>query len=252
MPWNPDTYLKFKNERAEPLIDLLQLVKIRPNLKVIDLGCGTGELTAELAERLPDSNVTGIDNSSEMLNKASPLERPDLRFELINIEEMSGKWDLIFSNAALHWIDDHYSLIPRLLKMLNPGGQLVAQFPSGHRNKAQKAIGEIASTEPFYTAMNNWYWDFPVLKTDEYAELLFMNGGSEITVYDKVYPHILQNADDVFDWVAGTTMIPYIERLPGDLHESFRKKIRERLHQIWREGPLLYPFRRILMAVVAG
>ena len=88
--------------------------------------------------------------------------------------------------------------------------------------------------------------------TDEYAELLFLNGGSEITVYDKVYPHILQNADEVFDWVSGTTMIPYIERLPKYLHESFRQSIRERLHEIWREEPLLFPFRRILMAVVVG
>ncbi|MCF7810483.1 methyltransferase domain-containing protein [bacterium] len=248
MPWNPNTYLKFKTERAEPLKDLMKLVKIRPNIKVLDLGCGTGELTAELSEQLPKSEVIGIDNSSEMLEKTVKLEHPGLHFELKRIEDTDGKWDMIFSNAALHWVTDHYSLIPRLIKMLNQGGQLVAQFPSGHRNKAQKAISEVASIEPLSSTMNNWQWSFPVLETEEYAELLFSNGGSEITVYDKVYPHILQNADEVFNWISGTTMIPYLERLPESLHEPFRQKIRTRLHQIWQTRPLLYPFRRIILA----
>ena len=128
MPWNPDLYDKFKAERFAPFLDLASLVKLREGLSVIDLGCGTGELTAQLAELLPGSDVLGIDNSPEMLERAQEYTRPGLRFELASIEEIDGKCDLIFSHAALHWVEDHPTLIPKLLSMLRPGGQLTVQM----------------------------------------------------------------------------------------------------------------------------
>src|SRR5918911_2009436 len=98
MPWDPDRYHKFTTERFQPFEDLVRLVDIRPGLRVIDLGCGTGELTERLADMLPESDVLGIDTSPEMLDKAKPRSRPGLRFDLGAIEEVSGSWDLIFSN----------------------------------------------------------------------------------------------------------------------------------------------------------
>src|SRR5438046_7192076 len=106
MPWNPDTYQKFQSERAAPFEDLVALIKIREGLQVVDLGCGTGELTRKLADRLPASDVTGIDNSPEMLAKANEHSRPGLCFEQGDIETVSGDWNLIFSHAAIHWVED--------------------------------------------------------------------------------------------------------------------------------------------------
>src|SRR5215469_4577122 len=103
MPWNPERYHQFQRERAAPFEDALALVTRRDGLRVIDLGCGTGELTRRLADALPGSDVVGIDSSSEMLARAAPHARPGLRFEQGTIEELAGEWDLIFSNAALHW-----------------------------------------------------------------------------------------------------------------------------------------------------
>ena len=80
MPWNPDQYHKFQSERSAPFHDLLALVEARPRLKVIDLGCGTGELTRHLADQLPESDVTGLDSSQEMLDKAASFGRPGLVF----------------------------------------------------------------------------------------------------------------------------------------------------------------------------
>ena len=192
-------------------------------MSIVDLGCGTGELTAELSEILPDSEVLGIDSSAEMLEKAARWTHPGLNFELKKIEDVDGRWDLIFSNAALHWVADHNSLIPRLLSLLNPGGQLVVQLPSNHRNRAQTSLAEVAAEEPFQEALGGWKWEFPVLPIDLYAEIIYQNGGRDITIFDKVYPHILDCADDVFTWVSGTTMVPYLERLPDELHNSYKE-----------------------------
>ena len=110
-PWNPDCYLTFKKERFAPFEDILPLIRVRPGMKVVDLGCGTGELTRRLADRLPDSDVVGIDLSAEMLEQAQVLERPGLRFERRDLRNLEGQWDLIFSHAAIHWVEDHHSLI---------------------------------------------------------------------------------------------------------------------------------------------
>src|SRR2546427_1145903 len=157
MPWDPDRYHKFQSERSAPFVDLLGLVKVREGLEVVDLGCGTGELTKKLADALPGSDVTGIDNSPQMLLRAEAESgartRPGLRFQLASIESLDGEWDLIFSHAALHWVEDHNSLLPRLFRMLRPGGQLAVQMPSNHGHATHVLITEIAGEEPFRGAL---------------------------------------------------------------------------------------------------
>jgi trans-aconitate 2-methyltransferase len=140
MPWDPDKYHQFKGERRAPFFDLLSLVRVREGLRAIDLGCGTGELTALLAEALPGAQVLGIDNSPQMLERASIYEGPNLRFEHRAVEEAAGEWDLIFSNAALQWVEGHETLVPRLVGMLRPGGQLAVQVPSNHNHPAQSIV----------------------------------------------------------------------------------------------------------------
>jgi len=248
MTWNPEKYLKFKNERSQPFIDIRKLIKVRPDLKVLDLGCGTGNLTVELSKLLLDSEVLGIDNSKEMLEKAPTCK--GVRYEMKAIKNISGSWDLIFSNSALHWIDDHYSLLSKLFSMLNPGGQLALQFPSSHRNKAHTSIIEVADKTPFKESMGGWKWNFPVLDADEYAEIIFNAGGEEITIFDKVYPHILQNADEVLEWVTSTTLTIYFKKLPTELHEQFKLKCREKFWEMWPSGPLLFPFRRVIISAI--
>src|SRR5947209_11813782 len=107
MPWDPDRYHLFKRERAAPFEDLLALIRPREGMHVIDLGCGTGELTLRLADALAGSDVVGIDSSPDMLERARELSRPGLRFELGDLQDAGGSWDLIFSHAAIQWVDDH-------------------------------------------------------------------------------------------------------------------------------------------------
>src|SRR5690242_13078108 len=117
MPWDPACYHQFQQERSAPFDDLISLVRIRDGITVIDLGCGTGELTRRLADLLPHSEVLGLDSSPEMLARAEGEARPGLRFVRGTIEEVEGQWDLIFSTAALHWVDGHEALVPRLLSL---------------------------------------------------------------------------------------------------------------------------------------
>lgn len=249
MPWNPDQYHKFQAQRAAPFEDLLALVKVRDGLRVIDLGCGTGELTRRLADHLPDSDVTGLDSSAQMLEKAYPHVRPGLRFEQGRIEDVTGDYDLIFSNAALQWVDQHAELFPRLLRMLKPGGQLVVQMPSNYRHPSHRLAREIAGEAPFADAFGGWSRpESPVMSIEEYAELLYNCGADALVVFEKIYPHVLENADAIVEWTSGTLLVPYMERLPDALRESFMAAYRARVREAFPQSPVFYGFRRTLFA----
>ena len=248
MPWNPEQYHLFQAARFAPFEDLLGLVKVRASVRVVDLGCGTGELTRRLADELPGSEIVGFDSSPEMLERARAFRGERLRFALGSIETIEGQWDLVFSHAAIHWVEDHKALVPRLVSLVRPGGQLAVQLPSNHTHPTQTLITQVASEEPFRAALGGWHRESPVLAVNEYAELLHESGAGEMTVFEKVYPSLMENADALADWTAGTTLVPYFERLPEDLHEAFMERYRERLRARYPSAPVFFPFRRTLFA----
>lgn len=247
MPWEPNLYHKFQAERSAPFFDLLALVEIRPHLKVVDLGCGTGELTRHLADSLPGSEVTGLDSSVQMLAKAAPYASPRLRFEQGDQAQLTGEWDLIFSNAALQWSEDHEQLIPRLYERLLPGGQIAVQVPSNHNHISHQIYRETASEEPFKAVLSGFQRYAPVLSIDEYARLLFDCGAEDINVFEKVYAHVLEDADAVIEWISGTALVPYFERL-GEYQEKFVEALRVKMKAALPETPVFYPFRRTLFS----
>ncbi len=251
MAWNPDVYNKFKSERSAPFYDLCSLLEINPGMAVIDLGCGTGELTQKLAEMLPGSTVLGIDASPEMLQKSKAFESEQIQFKCNSIEDQIAllqKWDLVFSNAAIQWVDSHTMLLPQIISTINKGGQLAIQMPAQHHNISNIILNELAATEPFATELQNWKGDSPVLEIDDYAQILYEQGGTNIQVFEKIYPLILANANALFDWVSGTALIPYMEKLNGELQQQFVAEFKNRLQQKFPASPVFYPFKRILMA----
>ena len=246
MSWEPECYEQFKKERYAPFDDLVALIKVRSGLRVIDLGCGTGELTARLAGLLPESDVVGIDSSPEMLARAAERARPGLRFEQQPIEDAGGAWDLVFSHAALQWVDDHASLVPRLLSFVVPGGQLAVQEPSNFSHQTHLLYAETAREEPFRSALAGWSRSWPVLSIEQYAELLYAGGAEEITVFEKVYPHLLADAHALADWMEGTALVPYRERLPAELYRQFVDRYRQKLRERFPSCPVFFSFRRTL------
>src|ERR1039458_9223676 len=131
--WDPTQYLRFSNERLRPALDLLAQVPLTAPERVVDLGCGAGNVTAILRQRFPDSDTLGVDGSDAMLAKASEAA-PGCRF----VQGDFSTWtpevapDLIYSNAALHWVSQHETLFPRLVSLLAPGGVLAVQMPAMH------------------------------------------------------------------------------------------------------------------------
>ena len=247
MPWNPDLYHKFQTERAAPFYDLLALVDVRPHLKVIDLGCGTGELTRQLADALPDSDVTGLDSSPQMLDKAASFSRPGLVFTQGDQSTLTDSWDLIFSNAALQWSENHTELIPALFNRLNPGGQIAVQIPSNHNHISHQIYRETANEELFKFVLNGFQRYAPVLSIDDYARIFFNCGAENIVVFEKIYPHVLKDSDAVVEWISGTALVPYFERL-GEHKDTFVQSIREKMRAAMPDSPVFYPFRRILFS----
>ena len=161
---------------------------------------------------------------------------------------MTGSWDLIFSNAALQWVEGHDSLIGRLFSLLRPEGQLVVQTPSNFGHDSHTIIDEVAASEPFREGLDGFAWNPQVLTIDAYAALLYAHGGTDITCFEKVYPHELPDADALADWMSGTALVPYMERLPEALREPFMERYRERLRARFPVKPVFFGFRRILFA----
>jgi len=243
MPWDPNQYHKFQAQRSAPFYDLFALVDVRPNLKVVDLGCGTGELTRHLADSLPASDVTGLDSSPQMLEKAASHTSQNLRFEKGDQAQLTGEWDLIISNAALHWSEEHAKLIRSLYGKLTHGGQLAVQVPSNFNHISHQLIRETAGEEPFKSVLRGFQRNAPVLSIDDYARILFDCGAENIIAFEKVYAHILEDSDAVVEWISGTACVPYFERL-GDQKESFVETIRMKMRKALPGSPVFYPFRR--------
>lgn len=128
--WDPAQYLKFSQPRLRPALELLARVQLEAPASIYDLGCGTGALTTIMAERWPGAVVTGIDDSSEMLQRAAG-SAPNVRWlrQDIALWSPEARADLIYSNAALHWLPDHERLLRRLIGYLAPAGVLAVQMP---------------------------------------------------------------------------------------------------------------------------
>jgi trans-aconitate 2-methyltransferase len=247
MAWDPEKYDEFKSIRFKPFFDLVTLIRDKPRMKVIDLGCGTGELTNMLAERLTDPSVKGIDSSKEMLDKAVGF--PNIVFEQKAIEEQletGEKWDLVFSNAAIQWVDDHHKLLPKIISTLNSDGQLVVQIPSQNENLLNQILIRLVQEEPYSTALNNWKRIFPVLTIDDYAQILFQNGGTEINIFQKVYPIIATTYDELYEFISGSSLVPYFERMNGEIREQFASEFKRRISLSFPKLPALYAFKRII------
>lgn len=247
--WSPTQYERFRDERSQPFFDLLALVERRPNMRVVDLGCGTGELTVEMHRRLQARETLGIDSSAAMLAKSATVAGNGVRFEHADIGAFTASvpFDLVFSNAALHWLPDHTVLLQRLTAAVAADGQLAVQVPANHDHPSHTVAHAVAHEAPFRDALGGYARGKPVLEPEEYALLLHRLGYREQHVRLQVYGHRLASRADVVEWVKGTLLTDYQRRLPAELWPQYLARYQEQLlPQLEDARPYFYPFKRIL------
>lgn len=248
--WNPDQYARFSNERAQPFFDLLALLDPVPGGAVLDLGCGTGELTARLHERARSASTLGIDSSSEMLAKALPLAGGGLVFEQGDIEQFSARaaFDVVFANASLQWVPDHPRLLGRLAEALRPGGQLAVQVPANSDHPSHRIAVELAGQAPFAQAIaGHRSIETPVLAPERYAEELHRLGFCDQQVRLQVYGHELASTSEVVEWTRGTLLLRFQSLLTPEQFERFVQLYTDRLlSELGDRSPYFYAFKRIL------
>lgn len=252
MPWNPEIYNQFKNVRYQPFFDLMALISENGMKKAIDIGCGTGEQTSILADKFEQASFTGIDASGEMLQGSGEWNQKNLLFRISTVEDFIAsdteeKWDLIFSNAALQWSDDHVHLFPKLISLLNEGGQFAVQMPVQNENKLNKILLELAKEEPYASYLDHWKRETPMLSIDDYAQIMFEGGLQDIQIVQKVYPIIADSEKTLFDFISGSALIPYLERLSKEQQELFVKEYKSRIKDEFENFPAIYAFKRLLL-----
>ena len=249
--WKPVQYERFRRERRAPFDDLLALVRPRSTMRALDLGCGTGELTRILHDTLAARETVGIDSSPAMLEQSAAHVTPGLRFERRDLRQAvgAGTWDLVFSNAALHWIDDHETLLARLTDLLAPGGQLAVQVPANSDHPSHRVAAAVASEEPFRVRLDGVRPPGGSVPAPErYATLLHDLGYPEQHVRLQVYVHSLDGPEDVVEWVKGTTLTAFAAHLPADAYEDFLTRYRTRLlATLAPTRPYVFTFKRILL-----
>ena len=252
--WNPAQYEKFAAERAQPFWDLVGLLEDRPIGRAVDLGCGTGALTAELV----GATRHRLDGRHRLVAEHAgagrrPRGRRTCAFEAGDIATWTGRGDhdLVLSNAALQWVPDHVGVVTRWWAALRPGGQLAVQIPANADHPSHRVAAEVAASEPFRSAMGGAppadQVAANVLAPEQYAILLDHLGARRQHVRLQVYGHVLARSSDVVEWVKGTSLTRFTNVLPADLHAGFLATYDERLlERIGDRAPYFYPFKRIL------
>ncbi|TMA25784.1 MAG: methyltransferase domain-containing protein [Deltaproteobacteria bacterium] len=247
-PWDPRQYDRFRTERAQPFRDLLALVQPRPGMRVVDLGCGTGDMTLELHRELGARETLGIDDSASMLAKVPRAE--GLRFEQLDIAKFAPAepFDLAFSNAALHWVPDHPSLLRRLTRALRPGGQLAIQMPMNDDHPSHQTAFELARSPEFRRLLHGFERRAELLEPAQYSSWLHKLGFVRQQVRLQIYAHLLESREQVIEWVRGALLTDYQKRLAPADWERFLRRYRELLlPQLDDERPFLYTYPRILI-----
>ncbi len=244
--WNPKQYLKFEKQRTQPAKDLAMRVKdICSPQKIVDIGCGPGNSTAILKEIFPDAHIIGIDNSSNMIKRAS-IEHPEITFQLYDASQLTDQYDLIFSNACLQWIPQHHSFIPLLMSKLTDKGVLAVQMPINNSEPLYQLVAEIIR-EPKWKLDKAPIHTNKTLASNEYFNIL-STCASSFEIWEVKYYHSLKNHTALVDWIKGTKLRPYLDYLGDERGAEFEAEIVSRTKELYpcmNNGEVLFGFRRL-------
>lgn len=262
--WSAERYTAFEDERTRPVRDLLAALPVRDARAAVDLGCGPGNSTEALARRFPGAAVTGVDASPDMI-AAARRRLPHLRFEAADIAAWaaaagadpagdSGPFDVVLSNAALHWLPDHAALLPRLLGTLAPGGALAVQMPDNLDEPAHRLMREVAAGGPWADTLAGAAAARTPLGDPAWYYRLLRPHCAAVDVWRTTYHHPLTGgADAVVSWFEASGLRPFLAPLDAPARASFLARYRDavaRAYPALPGGTVLLPFPRLFFVAV--
>ena len=248
--WNPTQYLRYGNERLRPALDLMARIHIDSPDTVFDLGCGTGTITGILKERWPDADVTGVDSSASMLERTVDVETGvNWQHADLNGWQPNLPTDVVYSNAALHWLDGHEHLFPRLMGAVKPGGVLAVQMPENFSAPSHTSIADTVRDGDWHERLGPFQREQPVADPAFYYDLISPLSSS-IDMWETTYMHILEGDDPIVEWTKGTMLRPLLDNLSEEEGVAFLASYSEKVAKAYphrADGKTVFPFKRLFI-----
>ncbi|MCD4669479.1 MAG: methyltransferase domain-containing protein [Actinomycetia bacterium] len=218
--------------------------------RALDLGCGDGTLTRKIYSLLPRGSVVGIDASDGMINTTKSLESENLSFYRLDINEMNyfEEFDLIFSNATLHWIKDHKKLLSNCYKALKSGGYIRFNFAGdGNCSNFYKVIKEVMSEERYRQFFKKFEWPWYMPDPGDYKNLLSGCEFKEIKIWKENADRYFNNKDEMIGWIDQPSIVPFLGLIDDENKITFRNEVVEKMvkETIQSDGKCFETFRRI-------
>lgn len=252
--WNSNQYLKFKNERTQPAIDLASRISFDNPKSIIDIGCGPGNSSEVLQKRFPSSKIIGIDSSSEMITKAKS-QHNDIDFVCCNVNDLfcrQEKYDIVFSNACIQWIPNHNELLKKLMNLLNDNGVLAVQIPYNQDEPIHKIISEVTQSRLWAECFKNPREKY-ILKFSEYYYDVLAEISHSFDMWQTTYFHKMKSYESILEWYRGTGLRPYLAELNENQKAEFENEILNRIMQEYPmqvNGDIIFKFPRLFFIAI--
>lgn len=248
--FNGEEYKKASTHQKEWGNKIISEFNLSGNEHILDLGCGDGVLTAELAALVPDGFVLGIDASRGMVEVARRLEANNLSFRLqdINCLDFKNEFDVVFSNATLHWVKDHNLLLRNTFQCLKEKGVLRFNFAAdgncSHFIKITQEAIKLSEYAKHFSGFE-WPWYMPELET--YESLVHKFPFREVRVWGENADRYFPDVNSMVKWVDQPSLVPFLEYAPQSEKQGFRNYVVEKMIEttLQKDGRCFETFRRI-------
>jgi trans-aconitate 2-methyltransferase len=236
MRWDPTQYARFADHRSRPFFELTARIAADEPGRVVDLGCGSGELTVTLAQRWPGASVSGIDASPEMIARAP--QGAGVAFAVGGAAEFDATGvDVLVSNAMLQWVPDHLPLLARWCQELAPDGWMAFQVPSNFDAPSHRLMRELAQSPAWRTQLGGVLRHGDAVATPAQYLHLMAGQGLEVDAWQTTYEQILAGEDPVLGWVRGTALRPVLAALDEPDAQRFSAQFAAQLRAAYPARP---------------
>lgn len=254
--WNAELYNRFGKQRIQPSMDLVNRIVIEDCTRILDVGCGSGMSTLCIRSKFPKAEIVGVDLSESMLEKATQLMEDVqwLQRDCSKKLEDLGKFDLIFSNAFLQWLDDQESFIRNIKSLLSDKGILAMQIPNCEEMEIAKIIKQVVTAYDYehtlFTDIKANYFNYTA---NEYYDM-FTRYYTDVEMWQTNYYHQMKDYEEIIQFISSTALMPYLECLSAEQTDEFLgllKKEMANYYKVSENGKVLFPFHRLFFIVKA-